>query len=74
MPTRINKAALKEIYPESFSGLLKFKDFEYYINIVDNARPVVHAPCKIALYLQSKLEKELEKIVRQGIFASVKNH
>ena len=35
---------------------------------------MVHAPCKIALSLQNKLEKELEEMVKQGIIAPVEGH
>ena len=62
-----SKAELREMYPEYFSGVGKFKDFEYQISIDKNVRPVVHAPCKIALSLQNKLEKEPEEMVKQGI-------
>ena len=39
-----------------------------------NVKPVVHAPRKLALSLQGKLEKELEEMVRQGIIAPVEGH
>ena len=67
-------AELQKIYPECFSGVGKFKDFEYHINIDKNVRPVGHAPHKIALSLQKKLEKELEEMVKQGIIAPVEGH
>ena len=35
---------------------------------------MVHAPCKIALSLQNKLEKELEEMVKQGIIAPAEGH
>ena len=59
------------MYPECFSGVGKFKDFQYYINIDKNVRPVLHASCKIALSLHNKLEKELEEMVKQSIIAPV---
>ena len=70
----MNKEALMEMYPECFTGIGKFKDFEYHINVDKNVKPVVHAPWKIALSLQGKLEKELEEMVRQGIIAPVEGH
>ena len=69
-----NKEALKEMYPECFTGIGKFKDFEYHINVDMNVKLVVHAPWRIALSLQGKLEKELEEMVRQGIIAPVEGH
>ena len=62
------------MYPECFTGIGKFKDFEYHINVDKNVKLVVHAPLKIALSLQGKLEKELEEMVRQGITAPVEGH
>ena len=62
------------MYPECFTGIGKFKDFEYHINVDKNVKLVVHAPRKIALSLQGKLEKELEEMVRQGIIAPVEGH
>ena len=35
---------------------------------------MVDVPCKIALSLQNELEKELEKMVGQGIIAPVEGH
>ena len=62
------------MHPECFTGIGKFKDFEYHINVDKNVKPVVHAPQRIALSLQGKLEKELEEMVRQGIVAPVEGH
>ena len=73
-PSIKNKAELRDMYQECFSGVGKFKDFEYHINIDKNVRPVVHAPCKIALLLQNKVEKETEGMVKQGIIAPVEGH
>ena len=53
------------MYAECFTGIGEFKDFEYHINVDKNVKLVVHAPQKIALSLQGKLEKELEEMVRQ---------
>ena len=62
------------MYPECFTGTGKFKDFDYHINVDKSIKPVVHAPQKIALSLQSKLEKDLEEMVRQGFTAPVEGH
>ena len=62
------------MYPECFTGIGKFKDLEYHINVDKNVKLVVHAPRKIALSLQGKLEKELEEMVRQGIITPVEGH
>ena len=64
-----NKEALKEMYPECFTGIGKFSVYEYHINIDKNVKPVLHAPCKIDLSLQGRLEKELEEMIRQDIIA-----
>ena len=62
------------MYPECLTGIGKFKDFEYCINVDKNVKLVVYAPQRIALSLQGKLEKELEEMVRQGIIAPVEGH
>ena len=62
------------MYPECFTGLGKFKDFEYHLNVDKNVKLVVDAPCRIALSLQGKLEKEVEEMVRQGIIAPEEGH
>ena len=64
----------EKMYPECFTGIGKFKNFEYHINVDKNVKLVVHTPQKIALSLQGKLEKELEEMVRQGIIAPVEGH
>ena len=69
-----NKEALKEMYPECFTWIGKFKDFEYHINVDKNVKPLVYAPHKIALSVQGRLEKELEEMVSQGIIAPVEGH
>ena len=62
------------MYPECFTGIGKFKDFEYHINLDKNVKPAVHAPQKIPLSLQGKLDNELEEMVREGIIAPVESH
>ena len=49
---------MKNMYPEYFDGIGKFKDYKC-ISIEENAKPVVHPAGKIALALQPKLKKEL---------------
>ena len=39
-----------------------------------NVKLVMYPPWKIVLSLQGKLEKEVEKMVRQGIIAPVEGH
>ena len=41
------------------------KDYEYHINLEDNAKPVIHPPRKIPLTLQPKLDKELDEMVEK---------
>ena len=52
------KDELKEMYLECFSGGCQLKDFEYHIKTYKISTSVGHAPCKIALSLKNKLEKE----------------
>ena len=37
------EAEVREMYPESFSGVGKFNNFEYHVNTDKNVKPVLHA-------------------------------
>ena len=70
-PPIMSKDQLRNMYPECFNGIGKFKNYEYHITLVDNAKPVIHPARKVALSLQPKLKKELESLVEQGIITPV---
>ena len=70
-PLIMSKEQLKNIYPECFDGIGKFKDYKYHISIEENTKPVVHPARKVALVLQPKLKKEYECLVEQGIITPV---
>ena len=70
-PPITSKDQLRNMYPECFNGIGKFKNYEYHITLVDNAKPVIHPARKVALSLQPKLKKELESLVEQGIITPV---
>ena len=63
----LNKEQLRQMYPECFYGIGKFKDYEYHMSLEDNAKAVIHPPKKIPLALQPKLDKEWDEMVEQGI-------
>ena len=67
----MSKEQLKNMYPECFDGIGKFKDYKYHISIEENAKPVAHPARKVALALQQKLKQELESLVEQGIITPV---
>ena len=67
----MSKEQLKNMYPECFDGIGKYKDYKYHISIEENAKPVAHPARKVALALQPKLKKELEPLVEQGIVTPV---
>ena len=58
-PPIMSKEQLKNMYPECFTGIGKFKNYKYHISIEENAKSVVHPARKAALALQPKLKKEL---------------
>ena len=68
-----SKEQLKNMYPDCFNGIGKFKDYKYHIGIEENAKPVVHPARKVALALQPKLKKELESLVEQDIITPVED-
>ena len=53
-PLIMSKEQLKNMYPEYFEGIGKFKDYKYHISLEENAEPVVHPARKVALALQPK--------------------
>ena len=70
-PLMMSKEQLKNMYPECFDGIGRFKDYKYHISIEENAKPVVHPARKVALALQTKVKKELESLDEQGIITPV---
>ena len=51
-PPITSKEQLKNMYPECFDGIGKFKDYTYHISIEENAKPVVNPTRKVSLALQ----------------------
>ena len=70
-PLIMSKEQLKNMSPECFDGIGKFRDYKYHNSIEENAKPVVHPARKEALALQPKLKNELKFFVAQGIIPSV---
>ena len=60
----LNKEQMCRMYPECFIGIGKFKYYECH-------KPVVHPVRKTAIVLRSKLQKELQNMVEQGITVPV---
>ena len=59
------------MYPECFSGIGTFKNYRYPIELDPMVKPVIHPPRKTALFLQPKLERKLDGMVKQGIIVPV---
>ena len=70
-PTINSKADLKEMYPECFGGVGMFKNFEYEIKVDPKVKPVVHAPRRVLIALQPKLEAPLDEMEKKGIISKV---
>ena len=70
-PTINNKADLKEMYPECFGGVGMFKDFEYEIKVDPKVKLVVHAPRRVPIALEPKLEAALDEMKKKGIISKV---
>ena len=66
-----SKADLKEMYPECFGGIGMFKVIEYEIKVDPKVKPVVHAPRKVLIALQPKLEAALDEMEKKGIISKV---
>ena len=59
------------MYPECFGGVGMFKDFEYEIKVDPKVKPVVHAPRRVPIALQPKLEPALDEMDKKGIISKV---
>ena len=70
-PTINSNADLKEMYPDCFGGVGMFKDFEYEIKVDPKVKPVVHAPRRVPIALQPKLEAALDEMEKKGIMSEV---
>jgi hypothetical protein len=61
---------LKRQYPEQFTGIGKFKR-QYQLTLVDNAKPVIHAPRKAPIQLREKIQEELKRMVELDVIRPV---
>ena len=66
-----SKADLKEMYPECFGDVVMFKNFEYEIKVDSKVKPVVHAPRRVPIAIQPKLEAALDEMEKKGITSKV---
>lgn len=65
-----NLQELKQQYPEQFQGIGKFKK-EYQLRLVENAKPVLHAPRKAPIQLREKIQEELKRMVDLDVIRPV---
>ena len=56
---------------KDFGGVGMFKDFEYEIKVDSKVKPVVHAPRKVPIALQPKLQAALDEMEKKGIISKV---
>ena len=54
-----------------FGGTGMFKNFEYEIKVDPKVKPVVHAPRRVPIALQPKLEAALDGMEKKGIISKV---
>ena len=47
-----------------------FKDFEYEVKVDPKVKPVVHAPRRVPIALQPKLEADLDEMQKKGIISN----
>ena len=57
-------------YKDVFEGL-GCLPIDYNIQLQDDAKPVIHSPRKIPFAQRSKVKKELERMVRDGVIEPV---
>ena len=55
------------MYPECFDGIGEFKNFEYHAELDPKFKPRIQTSHKVALSIEPKLKKQLDKMERQGI-------
>ena len=59
------------MYPECFGGVGMFKDFDYEIKVDPKVKPVVHAPRRVPIALQPRLEAAVDEMEKKGIISKV---
>ena len=70
-PTINSMADLKEMYPKCFGGVGMFKNFKYEIKVDPKVKQVVHAPRRVPIASQPKLEAALDEMEKEGIISKV---
>jgi len=65
-----NLETLKQLYPEQFQGIGKFKR-QYKLNVIENAKPVIHAPRRAPIQLREKIQAELKRMVNLDVIKPV---
>jgi len=69
------KQIVRTKFPKLFTGLGLIKDFEYKIQIRENATPfAITTPRRVAHPLLPKVEKELNKMVEQGVIRKLESN
>ena len=54
-------------YADVFQGLGRIKDVIHHIKLDENARPVVHPPCRVPVTLRSQVKDELDRMEALGV-------
>ncbi|KAJ8880560.1 hypothetical protein PR048_017030 [Dryococelus australis] len=65
-----NLADLISMYPQCFEGIGELPG-DYKMILWEEAKPVVHAPRRVAAALREPLRQELNMLVNEGIIAKV---
>ena len=58
-------------YSDCFDKIGRFPGDKYHIQLVDDAKPVIHAPRTVPVHITLLYKAELEKMIRDGIITPV---
>ena len=68
----LSKEGVLEEYGDCFDKVGKFPGEKYHIQLVDDAKPVIHAPRTVPVHIMPLYKAELEKMIKDGIISAVK--
>ena len=70
----ITKDYMLKEYSDIFKGVGTLPGGPYHIRLEEQYRPVQHPPRSVPLAMQSTYKAELNRLVKEGIIAEVKEH
>ena len=67
----LTRESVLQDYSDCFDKIGRFPGDKYHIQLVDDAKPVIHAPRTVPVHIMPLYKAELEKMIRDGIITPV---